>query len=63
MPTLALGYARNAEHTESREAILRVPLYHDATREELLVEIALPIREDPDIWILSGVAIFLSDAL
>jgi len=63
MPSLALGWARSTTPAESREAALRVPLYHDVTREQLLVEITLPIREDPDLWILAGIAMFLSDAL
>lgn len=67
MPSLAIGYAQADQASTSlsrNDGTLQVPLYHDATREQFLVEIALPLgREDPDIWVLAGIAIFLSDAL
>jgi|Transcript_32466 hypothetical protein len=59
MPPLALGYSKLTPVTKSGS--LKVPCYHSATREQFLVEIALPIREDADKWILAGVALLLTE--
>ena len=59
LPALALGYC--TVRPSSELSSLDIPLYHDTTREQLLVQIALPIQEDADIWILAGIAIFLAD--
>ena len=61
VPPLALGYSPHKQDLANDQ--LQVPLYHDTTREQLLVEIALPIKEDADIWILAGVALFLIDIM
>ena len=52
MPSLAMGYSQLSSSKCNGDSTLKVPLYHDATREQLLVEIALPLgRENPDIWV------------
>ena len=51
MPSLAMGYSQLSSSKQA-DGVLKVPLYHDATREQLLVEIALPLgRENPDVWV------------
>lgn len=59
LPPLALGYSQLTPVVKSES--FKVACYHSSTREQFLVEIALPIREDADKWILAGVAIFLTD--
>ena len=60
LPPLVIGYSKVALSDKINS--LQLPVYHDATRRQFLFEIQLPIKEDADTWILSGVAIFLSQA-
>lgn len=59
MPPVALGFSLVSE--SCMHAGLKIPVYRDVTREEFLVHITLPISEAADVWILAGIAIFLSD--
>ena len=58
LPPLVLAYSQGLSIATFE--CLKIPLYHNITREAFLIEISLPIREDADIWILAGVAIFLA---
>lgn len=58
MPPLVIGYSKVALSCKMNS--LQLPVYRDATRRQFLFEIQLPIKEDADTWILSGVAIFLT---
>lgn len=59
MPSLILGYSQERFSCSSND--LGIPLYRDVTREYFLVEISLPTHKDAGIWILAGLALFLTE--
>ena len=42
------------------ERVLNIPLYYSPSRERLLVELQVPSADD-DLWVCSGVGLFLKE--
>ena len=59
---VALAYVLNDESGPYAEGtFISTPLYFSTSREQLLVELAMPTREDLAKWVLAGVSLFLYD--
>jgi dynein heavy chain 2 len=61
---VCIGFvAKAARDTYDAEVAVAVPIYLTPSREDFLTELQMPInnRGDQDRWILSGVALFLSE--
>ena len=62
-PPVCIGFvAITAEDTYAADASVTIPIYLSPTREEVLTELQMPIKNggDQSKWILAGVALFLS---
>ena len=65
-PNVAFGFINSAndrdkDRDSSEEGSIGIPLYLTPTREEFLMELQMPIEGEKDKWILSGVALFMSE--
>lgn len=61
---VCIGFApSSARDTYDADGAVTVPIYLTPTREEFLTELQMPISNagDQDRWILSGVALFLTE--
>jgi hypothetical protein len=62
LPPCTLAYIPKEEGEPYPDpGALAVPVYVATTREEFVCEIRVPCKGQADRWILSGVALFLSD--
>jgi dynein heavy chain 2 len=63
LPLIYAAYIPNndAEPYPEANTALSIPLYYNPTREEFITEFRLPCKGQLDRWILTGVALFLTD--
>lgn len=61
-PSVCIGFVPiTSPDTYPAESSVTIPIYLSPTREDVLTELQMPIREgDQNRWILSGVALFLT---
>jgi dynein heavy chain 2, cytosolic len=61
-PPVCIGFVPvSSEDTYPADSSVAIPIYLSPSREDVLTELQMPIRSgDPDKWVLSGVALFLS---
>ncbi len=61
-PEVVIGFVtKDVPDVYNEGAAVAIPLYTSTTREELLSELMMPLDDDPTRWVLSGVALFLSE--
>lgn len=61
-PEVVIGFVtKDVPDVYSEGTAVSIPLYTSTIREELLLELLMPLDDDPTRWILSGVALFLSE--
>jgi hypothetical protein len=59
---VTIGFVPRGEvEDSSRTQEVGIPLYMSASREELLLELAMPIEGEEDKWVLAGVALLMAD--
>jgi len=62
-PPVSIGFvALTAEDTYRSDESLTIPIYLSPTREDIVADLQMPIRQggDQNRWVLSGVALFLT---
>ncbi len=61
-PEVCIGFVslKSADVYEARDAVT-IPVYLSPSREEHLMDLQMPIGDDHNKWILSGVALFLNE--
>jgi dynein heavy chain 2 len=62
-PSVTIGFvSKDEQDPYSKERSIGVPTYFSNTREEFLMELAMPCGPDEqDRWVLAGVALFLTE--
>jgi dynein heavy chain 2 len=63
-PPVVVGFVeKDVRDVYPEGSAVSVPVYLSTTREEFLMELAMPFDKDEGQWILAGVALFLGDAI
>merc|ERR1712216_904356 len=59
---VSLAYVPKSEpEPYGKGEAIGVPLYFSTAREQVLVEVAMPIQGNEQCWILAGIGVFLTD--
>ena len=61
-PNVHIGFvAKDASEPYRKNEALPIPVYLTPSREDFLTELQMPINAEAGKWVLSGVALFLTE--